>query len=109
MLAITEPAWNGQEFCRLPEPASVGNITSCYSAGTLHRHCECGEVIGMDHGYCDDCMAALIRGAAMTDHQSLDRRADRLKWLEKFGFIVPDLEALLRRGLNPEITNLVDE
>lgn len=45
----------------------------------------------------------------MTDQQSIDRKQDRLKWLERFGFIVPDLEALLRRGLNPEITRLVDE
>jgi hypothetical protein len=104
-----EAAWNGQEICRRPKPASEGNVTSCFEAGNPHRHCECGEVIDLDHGYCDDCMAALLRGAAMTDQQSIDRRADRLKWLEKFGFIIPDLEALLRRGLNPEITRIVDE
>jgi hypothetical protein len=40
-----------------------------------------------------------MRGAAMTPHQSEARRDERLRWLEKFGFIVPDLEALISRGM----------
>jgi hypothetical protein len=102
-------SWNGQEQCARPFPAKTGNVTSCYAARVPHRHCECGEVIDLEHGYCTDCLNALIRGAAMTDHQSWARKHDRLKWLERFGFIVPDLEALLRRGMNPEVEGIVDE
>jgi hypothetical protein len=58
--------------------------------GKPHRHCECGLPIDTDHGYCDECIARLIDGCAMTDYQSHLRREDRIAWLLKYDFVVFD-------------------
>jgi hypothetical protein len=96
------PAWNGVDECRVPTPfdlAPDSNAPSCFGCALPpphehvdgcrkpHRHCSCGNVIDLDHGFCDDCFAALIRGAAMTEAQSEKRRVQREAWLERYGFI----------------------
>jgi predicted nucleic acid-binding Zn ribbon protein len=104
-----EPAWVGQEICKRPYPKATGNVASCESAHTPHRHCECGNPIDLDHGYCDECFASFLRGAVMSDRQSYLQRETRLKLLEKYGFIIPDLEALLERGIPVDVIRDKDE
>lgn len=78
-MPIKLEAWNGMNRCR----------AKCEGPGKIHvhRHCECGEIIDLNHGYCDDCIAALIRGAAMTKHQSEEMFEAREAWLVKYGFV----------------------
>jgi hypothetical protein len=82
--------WPGQEGCNKPKSGPE----SCSEAGRPHRHCECGLAIDLDHGYCDTCIDALIRGAAMSDHQSLAMKREREEWLERYGFIQFDADGV---------------
>lgn len=75
-------SWTGERCERKPKGRGA-----CKYAGKPHRHCECGTGIDLAYGYCDDCIQALIRGAAMTEHQSEVQRKARESWLERFGFI----------------------
>ncbi len=80
--AAVPEAWNGMSRCRRP---ATGRARCEYRKP--HRHCECGDMIDLDHGYCDDCFAALIRGAAMTKQQSEAQFETREAWLIKYGFV----------------------
>jgi predicted nucleic acid-binding Zn ribbon protein len=83
-------AWNGVDRCDRPAKGRA----KCAFAGRPHRHCECGLPIDLDHGYCDNCMAALLRGVAMTEYQSQQLRAVRQAWLLKYDFVEFDAMGL---------------
>lgn len=85
-----KPAWPGMDSCERPNPKTVdedSNVASCYRGGEPHRHCVCGEAIDLDHGYCDDCFATLLRGGAMSGHDSERMRSLREAWLVQYGFV----------------------
>ncbi len=83
-------AWTGVDRCDRPAKGRA----KCAFALQEHRHCECGLPIALDHGYCDDCFKALLRGVAMTEHQSQLLREVRLAWLLKYDFVEFDTMGL---------------
>ena len=85
-------AWNGVDRCDRPARGRA----KCAFADQPHRHCACGVALSLDYGYCDECINALLRGAAMTSRESAGMRKQREAWLEKFGFIIPSLERTLK-------------